>query len=324
MIEWVFEHSRSKNGARLTLLAIADACHNADGTGAWPSMAELLRKTGLKSDRSVQSATAELVKLGELWVGLNQGPNGCNRYAVLMTPAESAPPQILPPANSAPPADIAGAQDLEFPQVTPQDPADIAGGQYLPSPAESAPGTVSTTTTELLRSSSSSTAAPTEDAAAEKKPRKRQPKPEAPRREDAERLCDYLADAIEANGSLRPTVTDRWRDAARLMIDADGRTEDQIRRAIDWCQADTFWRTNILSMIKLREKYDQLRLAASRPGANGGNGLANGSAVPLSRNMQILAEARARLDAEEAEQRRTADTNARTIQGEFSWSNATP
>jgi hypothetical protein len=35
-------------------------------------------------------------------------------------------------------------------------------------------------------------------------------------------------------------------------------------RAIDWCQDDEFWRSNVLSMPKLREKYEQLRLQASR------------------------------------------------------------
>jgi hypothetical protein len=53
------------------------------------------------------------------------------------------------------------------------------------------------------------------------------------------------------------------------MLDKDSRTEQQVAKAIDWCQKDTFWRVNILSMPKLREKYDQLRLAAQREG-NGG------------------------------------------------------
>ena len=48
------------------------------------------------------------------------------------------------------------------------------------------------------------------------------------------------------------------------MLDRDGRTEQQIHAAIDWCQADEFWRSNVLSMPKLREKYDQLRLQAQR------------------------------------------------------------
>jgi hypothetical protein len=91
-------------------------------------------------------------------------------------------------------------------------------------------------------------------------------------RADVERICTHLADAIAANGSRRPTVGKVWRDAARRMLDRDGRTEQQAHAAIDWCQADEFWRTNILSMPKLREKYDQLRLEAQRTGGRTGNG----------------------------------------------------
>ncbi|MFD8531514.1 hypothetical protein ACFV0L_29250 [Streptosporangium canum] len=92
-------------------------------------------------------------------------------------------------------------------------------------------------------------------------------------REDIERICEHLTERIEANGSKRPTITKGWRNAARLMLDKDNRTEDQIHKAIDWCQADEFWRSNILSLPKLREKYDQLRLTAQRDGnrpASGG------------------------------------------------------
>lgn len=48
------------------------------------------------------------------------------------------------------------------------------------------------------------------------------------------------------------------------MLDKDGRTPEQIRAAIDWCQDHEFWRGVILSMPKLRAKYDQLRLQAQR------------------------------------------------------------
>jgi helix-turn-helix protein len=84
-------------------------------------------------------------------------------------------------------------------------------------------------------------------------------------RDDVERLCRHLADRVEANGSRRPVITKRWRDEARLMLDRDGRTEQQAHAAIDWCQDDPFWRANVLSMPKLRERYDQLRLQAQRP-----------------------------------------------------------
>jgi hypothetical protein len=112
-------------------------------------------------------------------------------------------------------------------------------------------------------------------------------------RADIERLCQHLADRIEANGSKRPAVTGRWHDAARLMIDRDKRTEQQVHTAIDWCQDHEFWRGNILSMPKLREKYDQLRLQARRPAA----GKSGGKTEILQRSME---RAKARENANEA------------------------
>lgn len=96
----------------------------------------------------------------------------------------------------------------------------------------------------------------------------RDPDP-APDRDDIERICQHLADRIEANGSRRPTVTKAWRTAARLMLDKDGRSEQQVHGAIDWCQDSEFWRANILSLPKLRDKYETLRLQATRPAVGG-------------------------------------------------------
>jgi hypothetical protein len=50
------------------------------------------------------------------------------------------------------------------------------------------------------------------------------------------------------------------------MLDRDGRDATQAEWLIRWSQKDEFWRTNILSMPKFREKYDQLRIKAM--GAN--------------------------------------------------------
>ncbi|WP_329423010.1 hypothetical protein [Streptomyces sp. NBC_01268] len=128
----------------------------------------------------------------------------------------------------------------------------------------------------------------------------RDPDP-SPAREDVERLCEHLADRIVQNGSKRPTITKAWRDAARLMLDKDGRTEEQVHGAIDWCQDSDFWRSNVLSMAKLRDKYDTLRLQASRPAAGG-------NVVPINRPSttdQRVAEGldlAARLRAQEAAQ----------------------
>lgn len=83
-------------------------------------------------------------------------------------------------------------------------------------------------------------------------------------RPEIDALLDLLDSEIVSNGSKPPARTQKNRDAIRLMLDRDGRTVEQIENAIRWCQADSFWRSNILSAVKLREKYDQLRLTAQR------------------------------------------------------------
>ena len=90
------------------------------------------------------------------------------------------------------------------------------------------------------------------------------PKPQLPERSDVERLCQHLAARIAEDGSKPPSIGKAWRDAARLMIDKDGYTEDQICRAIDFAHDDEFWRTNILSMPTLRRQYTALRKSAQR------------------------------------------------------------
>jgi len=82
-------------------------------------------------------------------------------------------------------------------------------------------------------------------------------------RDDIELLCSHLAEWIFTNGSKRPAITNSWRTEARLLLDKDERELTAAIRLMDWCQADSFWRGNILSMGKFRSKYDQLRLAAN-------------------------------------------------------------
>jgi hypothetical protein len=95
-----------------------------------------------------------------------------------------------------------------------------------------------------------------------------------PVREDVERVCAHLAERVEAGGSKPPSITKGWRDAARLLMDLDGRTERQVHNMIDWCQADQWWRSRVLSMPKLRSSYDSMRLQAleqQAPGKSGNN-----------------------------------------------------
>lgn len=77
-------------------------------------------------------------------------------------------------------------------------------------------------------------------------------------------LCKLLADLIAANdpSGKRPKVGAIWAAAEDRMIRLDDRDPVEAERLIRWAQADEFWRGNILSMPKFREKYQQLYLAA--------------------------------------------------------------
>ncbi|MES1975862.1 MAG: hypothetical protein V4472_25670 [Pseudomonadota bacterium] len=110
-------------------------------------------------------------------------------------------------------------------------------------------------------------------------------------RPEVARLCALLADLIEANGSKRPVVTKRWLDAARLLIDSDGRPVDKAEALVRWSQASEFWRTVVLSMPKFRDKYDQLRLQANQEHKAKSNG--HGQPTTLS----VLAGVAQRMEA---------------------------
>jgi len=58
-----------------------------------------------------------------------------------------------------------------------------------------------------------------------------------------------------------------WANTIRLMVDSDNRTLPEMRRVFMWANNDSFWRGNILSAKKFREKFDQLS-ARMRTGAN--------------------------------------------------------
>lgn len=76
----------------------------------------------------------------------------------------------------------------------------------------------------------------------------------------------YLWEKIKNNNpEHRKPNLQAWANDIRKMHEIDKRPFDKIHRMIDWCQSDTFWQTNILSVAKLREKYDTMKAQANRP-----------------------------------------------------------
>ena len=81
-----------------------------------------------------------------------------------------------------------------------------------------------------------------------------------PHREDVEALCVRLREHIAANTDRPPNITQRWRTQARLLLDRDRIEFDEAMRVLDWCQQDSFWMPNILSMPTFREKFARLQI----------------------------------------------------------------
>jgi hypothetical protein len=80
------------------------------------------------------------------------------------------------------------------------------------------------------------------------------------------RLSGLMADLILLNNrnniqltnAKREATIHRWAREIDKLINIDKQEHEKIEAVIRWCQADTFWRQNILSGAKLREKWDQL------------------------------------------------------------------
>lgn len=72
----------------------------------------------------------------------------------------------------------------------------------------------------------------------------------------------------DPNSSTIRNLTEKnqieWMDACRKLREIDKRPPELIERIIRFSQGDDFWKGNILSMPKLRKKFDQLVLKAKK------------------------------------------------------------
>lgn len=79
-------------------------------------------------------------------------------------------------------------------------------------------------------------------------------------------LSERLAARVRANdpkAEPKPRSA-RWLGDMRLLLSDRGGDVAEVERIIDWCQADPFWRSNILSPGKLRKQFTQLVLRSEQ------------------------------------------------------------
>ncbi|XVS67851.1 helix-turn-helix domain-containing protein [Actinosynnema sp. CA-299493] len=102
---WVWEHAEAAGTDLLLLLAIADSADD-QGRNAWPSIADLSRKTRL-DERTVQRRLKRLHDQGRIAIEIGGGRRR-NRYAILMNPPQipspTTPSQDRPTAPAEHPA----------------------------------------------------------------------------------------------------------------------------------------------------------------------------------------------------------------------------
>jgi len=84
---------------------------------------------------------------------------------------------------------------------------------------------------------------------------------ENPKPEFSERAKKLKSLMLQNNPKAKiPKSLDDWANGVRLMVEQDKRTLEEIDKVIEWSQKDDFWKTNILSMGKLRKQFDQLTM----------------------------------------------------------------
>src|SRR6185312_3633293 len=78
------------------------------------------------------------------------------------------------------------------------------------------------------------------------------------------RLSNLLHQSIlKFQSTFKAKSLDSWPRHIDDMIRLDKRTELDIESVINWLQTSDFWKKNILSTCKLRDKFDQLQIQMS-------------------------------------------------------------
>lgn len=102
-------------------------------------------------------------------------------------------------------------------------------------------------------------------------------------------LCAELAAIVEANGFSVGSIGPAWLQPCEQLLRIGppnakkACTPEQIRKAMQWANEDSFWWKNVRSMAQLREQYERLRAEAQDP-----NRAKRGAAGAVQRHGRII------------------------------------
>jgi hypothetical protein len=114
-------------------------------------------------------------------------------------------------------------------------------------------------------------------------------------RPDVDGVIHGFSELLKAN-DVKHKPVQSWHNAARLLIDKDGYTPDQILYVARFATTDDFWKSNILSIPKLREKFEALKIKAQ---GQGHQSRPTASQVRLQAGLELLQRTAARTQAQQ-------------------------
>lgn len=118
------------------------------------------------------------------------------------------------------------------------------------------------------------------------------PKP-IPKERDKTLSSDFLKRAeklkilILQNNPSAKVKESGWGDIVRLMVERDKRTLAAIDQVIEWSQGDDFEKTNVLSMGKLRERFDSLTMKMKRGERGRESGICPDCKKPMAKDGKL-------------------------------------
>lgn len=206
--------------SRVILLGLAEHAHE-DGSSAWPSVATLA-KYAVCSERTVHRRLRELEEAGMIRRG--------DQQLVAHLPSNRRPIVYDLPVGVT---------------VWHTSRDDIRTGVSPEAARGDTPGT-SGVTAVADKPSLEPSIEPSSSSSAIDEPGQRK---------DVETVCAAIAAHVVNVTGKEPFVGTTWRRDARLMLDTDGHSVEQILNAITWVSRHGFWAGNIRSPGKLRLQW---------------------------------------------------------------------
>lgn len=80
------------------------------------------------------------------------------------------------------------------------------------------------------------------------------------------KLANHLISLIRQDDpKFKEPNMQTWCNDIRLTIEQDGRTPEEIKAVMEWANGNSFWKSNILSPVKLRKQFSKLVIQMNQP-----------------------------------------------------------